>query len=106
VARILDLPPGAALDERQGFFEMGMDSLMAVELKRRVEAALGLELPRTVALEFPNVAALARHLASTWACSPGAPAHEAAPAMASIARALSDTDAEQLLAKTLDDLRY
>ena len=47
------------------FRELGLTSLMAVELKRSLEKAMGLTLPRTVAFEFPSVTALARHLGET-----------------------------------------
>ena len=40
-----------------------MDSLMAVELKTRLEAGLGQVLPATVAFEYPTVEALAVYLA-------------------------------------------
>jgi hypothetical protein len=40
-----------------------MDSLMAVELKGRLEAGLGHALPATVAFEYPTVEALAAYLA-------------------------------------------
>jgi acyl carrier protein len=42
----------------RGFFDMGMDSLMAVELKSRLERDLGLELPSTLTFNYPSVAAL------------------------------------------------
>jgi acyl carrier protein len=43
---------------RQGFFEMGMDSLTAVELKNRLQTTLGCTLPSTVAFECPTIEAL------------------------------------------------
>ncbi|MEM8779853.1 MAG: SDR family NAD(P)-dependent oxidoreductase, partial [Cyanobacteria bacterium P01_G01_bin.49] len=48
---------------QQGFFDMGMDSLMAVELKNRLETALGVTLPSTVIFEYPTIKALAEYLA-------------------------------------------
>ena len=68
VARVLGRTASAAIDVEQGFFEMGLDSLMAVELKRRLERATGLTLPRTIAFEFPSVDALARHLCAACVC--------------------------------------
>ena len=41
---------------------MGMDSLMSVELKRRLENRSGLQLPHTVIFNYPNVRALAGYL--------------------------------------------
>jgi hypothetical protein len=39
-----------------------MDSLMAVELKNRLEATLGVTLPSTLAYEHPNIAGLAEFI--------------------------------------------
>jgi acyl carrier protein len=50
------------LDENRGLFQMGMDSLMSVRLKRRLEAGTGLRLPGTLTLTFPTIAALAQYL--------------------------------------------
>ena len=60
--RVLGLPPSEAVDVEQGFSEMGVDSLMAVEICNRLQLGLSCSLPTTVAFEFPNVAALSRHL--------------------------------------------
>jgi amino acid adenylation domain-containing protein len=52
----------ARLDRDQGFFEMGMDSLLALEFRRRLETALGAALPATLFFDHPNINALTRHL--------------------------------------------
>nr|WBO80941.1 acyltransferase domain-containing protein [Streptomyces sp. SBE_14.2] len=44
----------------QGFFDLGMDSVLSQDLKRRAEHELGLELPATVLFECPNVTSFAR----------------------------------------------
>ena len=49
-------------DMRQGFTELGMDSLMAVELKKSLETALGHALPSTLAFNYPTVELLAQFL--------------------------------------------
>jgi myxalamid-type polyketide synthase MxaB len=41
---------------------MGMDSLTSVELKSRLESALGKSLPTTMALEYPTIEQLVRYL--------------------------------------------
>jgi malonyl CoA-acyl carrier protein transacylase len=45
-----------------GFFEMGMDSLMAMELKRRLESSLGCSLASTLTFDYPNIDALVDHI--------------------------------------------
>jgi acyl carrier protein len=62
VVRVLGLEPDSWIDPQQGFFDMGMDSLMAVDLKRRLEKSLGISLPRTAAFDFPTIEALAAYL--------------------------------------------
>jgi acyl carrier protein len=62
VVAVLCFEAGCRPDARQGFFDMGMDSLTAVELKSRVEIQLGLALSRSVVFDYPNIAALAGHL--------------------------------------------
>ncbi len=64
VAKVLGLDPKGQIQVRQGFVELGMDSLMAVELKNRLEASLGHSLSSTLAFNYPNIEALATYLAS------------------------------------------
>ncbi|MFY0523910.1 type I polyketide synthase [Archangium gephyra] len=61
VARILRLEP-TQLDWRQGFAEMGMDSLMAIELRNVLQKGLGVSVPATVALDHPTIDFLVQHL--------------------------------------------
>ncbi|MGE3806112.1 MAG: SDR family NAD(P)-dependent oxidoreductase, partial [Gemmataceae bacterium] len=63
VARVLGLQPGQLPDRGTGFFELGMDSLMAVELRNRLQADLGgRALSSTVVFDHPTVDDLAHHL--------------------------------------------
>ncbi|MER5350216.1 acyltransferase domain-containing protein [Kitasatospora sp. NPDC002551] len=62
VAAVLGREPGSGIDADLGFFEAGMDSVMSVELKFRLEQLVGEELPGTVAFEHPTVAALGEYL--------------------------------------------
>jgi acyl transferase domain-containing protein/SAM-dependent methyltransferase/acyl carrier protein len=64
VAAVLGLEEDRLLEPGQGFFRLGMDSLMTVDLRRRLESALGLSLPATIAFEYPTVEALAAYIAS------------------------------------------
>ncbi|MEN0064951.1 MAG: SDR family NAD(P)-dependent oxidoreductase [Myxococcota bacterium] len=50
------------VDPGVGFFELGLDSLLAVDLADRLRATTGLVVPPTVAFDHPTVHALARHV--------------------------------------------
>ncbi|HYJ96498.1 MAG TPA: phosphopantetheine-binding protein, partial [Burkholderiaceae bacterium] len=58
------LPAHDAIALATGLFDLGMDSLMAVELKRRLERGIGKPLPSTLTFNYPNVGALAAFLDS------------------------------------------
>jgi acyl transferase domain-containing protein/acyl carrier protein len=62
VAAVLGLDPAEAPDAGQGFFDIGMDSLMTVELRNRLERAVGCRLPTTLAFDYPSIRELARYL--------------------------------------------
>jgi acyl transferase domain-containing protein/acyl carrier protein len=47
---------------QQGFFDMGMDSLMAVELEKRLERILGNSLPATLTFKYSTIESLAEYL--------------------------------------------
>jgi|GEM_PF-132459 len=53
----------ARLDRDQGFFDMGMDSLLALEFRSHLETALGTALPATLVFDHPSINALAQSLA-------------------------------------------
>jgi acyl transferase domain-containing protein/acyl carrier protein len=62
VAQVLGFGPDEPLDPRQGFFKLGMDSIMTVQLRSLLEGSLGQSLPATVAFEYPTVESLAAYL--------------------------------------------
>jgi acyl carrier protein len=112
LARVLKLPEGERPDPRQGFADQGVDSLMAVELKNRLGADLGVALPATLVFDYPDAERLTRNLLSRLqpALAIGAaPANPAPPAPAGPARGasvadLSDAEVEALLLKKLETL--
>jgi acyl transferase domain-containing protein/ubiquinone/menaquinone biosynthesis C-methylase UbiE/acyl carrier protein len=61
---ILGFGLSRGIELEQGLFEMGMDSLMAVELRGRLERSLGLPLPSTLTFNYPTINALAGYLLS------------------------------------------
>jgi acyl carrier protein len=50
------------LEPTQGFFQLGMDSLMAMELKNRLQTGLGRRLPPTIVFDYPTATVLSRFL--------------------------------------------
>lgn len=57
--KVFGMKPEDPLDETRGLFQLGMDSLMSVKLKRRLEVGTGLRLPGTLTLMYPTITALA-----------------------------------------------
>ncbi|MCW5313965.1 SDR family NAD(P)-dependent oxidoreductase [Nostoc sp. KVJ3] len=49
-------------DPNQGFLEMGIDSLLSIELKSRLEKGLEVSLPASLIFDFPNVTRLVEYL--------------------------------------------
>lgn len=63
VAAVLGLDSAASVSPEKGLFELGMDSLMSVELRRRLAQGIGRKLPSTLTFNYPNAGALADFLA-------------------------------------------
>ncbi len=62
IAAVLGLSSSELPDPEIRFFEMGMDSLMAVELKKRLEKTLLVFLSPTLAFNYPNILALSSYI--------------------------------------------
>jgi acyl carrier protein len=62
VARVLGWNASDPLDSRQGFFDLGMDSLSSVELRNVLQTTLGCSLPATLTFKYPTVDALVDYL--------------------------------------------
>ena len=118
ICRILKLPGTDLLDRRQRLTDFGVDSLMALELRRRLERALGLAprtLPATLVFDYTTPAAIAGYLLGVLYPPEGAdappspspvPAVEAAPALGmDEIDAMTDDEVEMLLLRKLERLQ-
>ena len=87
----LPSPPSATV----GFFDLGMDSLMAVELRNRLNRAFGGEYTtsNTIVFDYPSTAELAGHLAREIEALTGAPRVPEKP-VAQPRRQTTETDQE------------
>jgi len=62
VAEVLGLPGGARVPEDRGLFDLGLDSLTAIELRNRLGEESGERLPATVLFDHPTVRELTAYL--------------------------------------------
>lgn len=62
IAHVLGFADGGQVDPERTFQEQGMDSLMAVDAKDRLETILSATLPATLLFDHPDLARLVPHL--------------------------------------------
>ena len=58
------LGAGEGIDDTIGFADLGLDSIMAIDLRTRLAYALGVDLPATVAFDYPTIRSLASYVSS------------------------------------------
>jgi acyl carrier protein len=63
VVKVLGLGASFALDPHRGLGDLGIDSLMSLELKNRLQAGVGRPLPATLAFDYPTITGLVDFLA-------------------------------------------
>jgi microcystin synthetase protein McyG len=101
VRTVLALNAGESIDFDCGLFEMGLDSLMSVELKSRLARAMDLALPATLTFTYPTVNALSEYLLRE--AFPSISSRSGAEPAAEL-DALSDQEVKDLLSQELDSL--
>lgn len=94
VAKVLGRAAGDAVEPRRPLSELGLDSLLAVELRNRLSSGLSLQraLPATLVFECPTVEALAEYL------------HRLSTAPASPARDVPERSGVQGVLATVDEM--
>lgn len=106
-AHVLGIAPDQPLDPDQPLHDLGLDSLMAVELRNTLSGLLGTRLPSTLLFDHPSIAKAAEYLGeklfgreeSEPADSPasaGAPAED--PAHQQLVEEIEGLSSDQLLA--------
>ncbi len=66
IARVLGHESVEAVDADRHLLELGFDSVVAMELRNRLNHAANLRMPVTLVFDHPTPAALARHLLEEW----------------------------------------
>jgi myxalamid-type polyketide synthase MxaE and MxaD len=101
VAAVLRMPPGR-IERDAPLKSYGIDSLMGLEMRNRLEQTLGLRLSATLVWSYPTLAALAVHLGEQlWPPAPPTPEADPDRDRAAELAALTEDDKAALLAAKL-----
>jgi acyl transferase domain-containing protein/NAD(P)-dependent dehydrogenase (short-subunit alcohol dehydrogenase family)/acyl carrier protein len=108
--QVLGLDASTPVNTRLPLKELGLDSLMAVELRNELARSMGQPLPATLLFDYPTVDTLADHLMRTLIRDTdderGSPSSRQGPGAiaveTSVVAGLSDEEAESLLLKEIE----
>jgi acyl carrier protein len=113
VSSILGFELSREIELEQGLFDMGMDSLMAMDLKGQLERSLDVPLPSTLTFNYPTIQALADYLlndalgfdpAPETEKNPPIPSSDNSASVPNPAEDLSEDDLSALLLKRLEEM--
>lgn len=103
--KALGLSSTQAIDPAQPLHELGLDSLMAVELRNAINAAFAVSLPPTALFDYPTLEALAvyvvKDVMGLETVMQSAPVDERAPSFETDLDELTEEEAEALLLEEL-----
>ncbi|MBW4505571.1 MAG: AMP-binding protein [Scytonematopsis contorta HA4267-MV1] len=111
VAKVLRLNSSTSINSKQGFFDLGMDSLISVELRNRLQTSLECSLPSTLSFDYPTVEVLVDYLSREiipldFDLKSTAELENNDTDLAKDWEKLSDSEAEELLITKLESIRY
>jgi len=112
--KVLGVQQSGPFDVNEPLRQMGLDSLMAVELRNLLSKAVGRPMPSTITFDHPSVSALVDYLApellgdETPSPSPGIAASDSlhTPADSAISDDLSSAELASRLAERLDRIAF
>ncbi len=110
LARVLGLPDGNTIDPHQGLMDMGLDSLMAIEMRNYLVNTTGLKLSPTALFDYPTLAALNKFILARLFEAPTIKADEPEPSELSLMDEselddLSPDELAKMLAEELESLK-
>jgi acyl carrier protein len=82
VGTVLGKQDSSEIEERSRLFDLGLESLMAVELRGRFEQSIGCALRPTLLFDYPTIEALVEHLAGKFGERVSRPVASVPPAAA------------------------
>lgn len=106
VKQLLKLEPAGEVDSGRGFTDLGMDSLMALELRNRLQKNSGCALSATITFKYPTIKSLSEYMLVELFPAKPAPVFQTDAAVAdhSDVRELSDDQLAALIDKEISDL--